>query len=710
MAKKSGHPLGVTGRMLFGAAITTVGMGLSAGVAVADPQQADTTQATEDARPAPPVDVRTMTDQELGTELGRVAGKDSLREQEVVTEMKARGAQFWEAAPAPDGIGVSGAVPVRPGVSVTGTIAYDSYTGSWYVSGGVRAGKPSGPQFTGIAPKPDGLNANGTVKLDIGKHGEFSSTLSLNLSPEGEVTGGYKAKGTVTTPEGRSYETEVTVERKADGTVSVELPDGYTTSTPLPGGGTVDTTTPADPTEERKQPEIKGPAPRTEEQQPSGSWSDWFDWSGGVSIDKEIRPAPQPPPTTEEIEAAKESWAEQQRTAKEQQDAWRAQNRPEAQYREGLERAQEQADAAEAARRAALPDRDHDGVPDEEDATWNQNDTDPSSSDQGDGPEGGAGYPSDRVESPAPTSPPDSDDPDADYDQDGIPDRQDATWNQNDTDPSSSDQGDGPESGAGYDGTTPDQGSFSGDLDGDGLTGSADATPNQNDADPSSTDLGDGPEGGEGYGDVDGTSNQNDLGSSGTDLGDASEGGHGGADADGDGLTGSADATPNQNDTDPSSTDQGDGPEGGEGYGGSGDSSGYGDAGSDAGSGSGSDSAAGSGGYSDTGTDSSGYSGSDTGSDTSGFSGADAGTDTGGYSGSDTGTGSGSDAGTDSGGYGADADGDGLSGSDSTPNQNDTDPSSTDVGDGPEGNAGYSGSTDSGGYGTESGDGSCACV
>ncbi|WP_424231853.1 hypothetical protein [Actinophytocola sp.] len=659
-------------------------MGLSAGVAAADPQAA---QSTEDSRPAPAVDVRTMTDHELQTELGRVAGKDSLRQQEVVTEMKARGAQFWEAAPAPNGLGLSGGVPVRPGVSVTGTIAYDSYSGSWYVSGGVRVGKPTGPQFTGIAPKPDGLNATGSVKLDIGKDGEFSSTLSLNLSPEGEVTGSYKAKGTVTTPDGRSYEMDVTVTRNADGTVSVGLPDGYSTSTPLPGGGTIDTTTPVDPAEDAKPPEVKGPAPKTPEQQqkkPTGSWTDWFDLSGGLSIDKEIRPAPMPTPTQEEINQALESWGEQQRAAKEQQDAWRAQNRQESQYREALERAQERADAEEAARRAALPDRDHDGVPDEEDATWNQNDTDPTSTDVGDGPEGGKGYPSDRVDTPAPASPPDSDDPNADHDKDGVPDEQDATWNQNDTDPTSTDVGDGPEGGEGYGGDADDgRGSFSGDLDGDGLTGSADATPNQNDTDPSSTDVGDGPEGGEGYG---------------TD-----------GDADGDGLTGSADATPNQNDTDPSSTDVGDGPEGGEGYGGSDFGSGSSDSGSDSGMGSGSDSAADSGGYSgsgsDTGSDSGGYSGSDTGSDSGGYSGSDTGTDSGGVSDSSA---------SDSGGFG-DADGDGLSGSaDSTPNQNDTDPSSTDVGDGPEGNEGYSGSTDSGtdsgGYGTDPGSGDCACV
>ncbi|MDQ3788914.1 MAG: hypothetical protein M3422_16930, partial [Actinomycetota bacterium] len=340
MAKKSGHPLGVTGRMLFGAAITTVGMGLSAGVAAAEPAD---TQSTQESRPAPPVDVRTMTDQELSAELGRVAGKDSLRHQEIVTEMKARGGTFWEAAPPPNGIGISGGVPVRPGVSVTGTIAYDPYTGSFIVSGGVRAGTPSGPKFTGIAPKPDGLNANGTVKLDLGEYGEFTSSVDLNLAPDGAVSGSYTAKGTVTTRDGRSYEAEVKVERNADGTIDVEMPDGYTTTTKLPGGGTVDTKTPTDPMEERPQPEVKGPAPKTEPQaeKMSWSWRDWFDFSGALSIDKEIRRDPLPAPTPEEIERAKRSWAEQQRIEGERQDAWRAQNRPEAQYREALERAQQ---------------------------------------------------------------------------------------------------------------------------------------------------------------------------------------------------------------------------------------------------------------------------------------------------------------------------------------------------------------------------------
>jgi hypothetical protein len=103
-----------------------------------------------------------------------------------------------------------------------------------------------------------------------------------------------------------------------------------------------------------------------------------------------------------------------------------------------------------------MPDRDHDGIPDAEDRTWNQNDTDPASADVGDGPDSGKGYPSDRVDNPAPTSPPESDDPNADHDRDGIPDKQDGTWNQNDTDPASADVGDGPEGGEGYPGTPAD--------------------------------------------------------------------------------------------------------------------------------------------------------------------------------------------------------------------------------------------------------------
>ena len=209
MARRLGHPLGVTGRLMLGAAITSVGMGLTSGVAGADPRPEAVTPG--ESRPAPTVDVRTMTDQELGTELGRVHGKDSLREREVVTEMQARGMPMFEASPPPNGIGISGSIPVRPGVSVTGTLAYDAATGSWITSGGVRVGKPSGPQFTGIAPRPDGLNANGNVKVDLGEYGEFSSTLSLNVAPDLSVSGSYKAKGTVTTPDGRSYETEVTV-------------------------------------------------------------------------------------------------------------------------------------------------------------------------------------------------------------------------------------------------------------------------------------------------------------------------------------------------------------------------------------------------------------------------------------------------------------------------------------------------------------------
>ncbi len=668
MVRKAGHPLGVTGRMLLGVAITSVGVGLGSGVAAAEPSD-PVAPAAEESRPA--LNVRTMTDQELGTELGRVYGKDSLRAREVVTEMRARGMPMFEAAPPASGFGISGGIPVRPGVSVTGTLAYDPQSGSWITSGGVRVGTPTGPQFTGIAPRPDGFNASGNVKVDLGEHGEFSSTLSLNVSPDLEVSGSYKAKGTVTTPDGRSYETEVTVSRNADGTVDLSLPDGFTTSTELPGGGTIDTTTPADPFEEDvTPPEVKGPAPKTEEKPEEKGWFDWFDWSGALSFDKEFRPSPLPMPTPEELEQAKKSWAEQQQAAQEEQNAWRAQNRPEAQYREALEIAAQEAAAAEQNRRNALPDRDRDGLPDEEDATWNQNDTDPTSSDIGDGPEGGAGYPSDRVENPAPTSPPESDDPNADFDRDGRPDNQDATWNQNDTDPSSSDIGDGPESGEDHSGNSdhaptgpdssdaPDSGGFAGDLsdaDGDGRTGADDATPNQNDTDPASTDIGDGPEGGEGYG-------------SGGGSDDA------GATSDGVGYSG-----------------------------------GGGEAESEAGADTGGDTGSGTSGYSgggeadaNTGGDAGGYSGGEAESDT--------GSETGGYS--DTST---SDTSADTGGYsGDDADGDGLSGAaDSTPNQNDTDPASADVGDGPEGNAGYGGSTDSESTGDSdsygSDPGSCTC-
>jgi hypothetical protein len=115
MVRKSGHPLGMTGRVLFGRG----GDHGRDGVGVRCRGGGSAGQSTEDSRPASPVDVRTMTDQELG----RVSGKDSLREKEVVTEMTARGAQFWETAPPPDGIGIPAGVPVRPGVSVTGTIA-----------------------------------------------------------------------------------------------------------------------------------------------------------------------------------------------------------------------------------------------------------------------------------------------------------------------------------------------------------------------------------------------------------------------------------------------------------------------------------------------------------------------------------------------------------------------------------------------------------
>ncbi len=259
------HPLGAA---LLGAALTTVGIGLTPGTAAAEPST-PTQQSTSDSRPAPARNVQSMTMRELGEELGRVSGKDSLRQQEIVTEMKARGAQFWEAAPPTRGLGVSGAVPVRPGLSVGGTVARDPSNGHWVTSGGVRVGKPSGPQYSGIAPKPDGLNAEagGTVKL--GERGEFSSRFTFNVGPDGTVSGSYRVKGSVKGPDGRSYEMEFSVERKPDGTWSAKLPEGYTTSTQLPGGGSIDTNTQTDPTADQEQPEVKGPSPKTEEKSQS---------------------------------------------------------------------------------------------------------------------------------------------------------------------------------------------------------------------------------------------------------------------------------------------------------------------------------------------------------------------------------------------------------------------------------------------------------
>ncbi len=80
-----------------------------------------------------------MTDRQLGQELGRVSGKDSLRTQEVVTEMKLRGTQIFEAAPPVNNPGNAGATTARPAVSVTGTLAYDPNNGSVLT-------RPSAPQ------------------------------------------------------------------------------------------------------------------------------------------------------------------------------------------------------------------------------------------------------------------------------------------------------------------------------------------------------------------------------------------------------------------------------------------------------------------------------------------------------------------------------------------------------------------------------------
>ena len=98
VAPRTGHPLGIAGKVLLGAALTGVGMGLASGLAAAEPLAGDTTP-TPESRPALRSDVRVLTDRELGSELGRVSGKDSLRAQEVVTEMKLRGMQLFEAPP-----------------------------------------------------------------------------------------------------------------------------------------------------------------------------------------------------------------------------------------------------------------------------------------------------------------------------------------------------------------------------------------------------------------------------------------------------------------------------------------------------------------------------------------------------------------------------------------------------------------------------------
>ncbi|HEV7652706.1 MAG TPA: hypothetical protein VGP26_31510 [Actinophytocola sp.] len=52
-------------------------MGLTTGFAAAAPPQDNNAPAvTPESRPAPRADVRAMTDRELGSELGRVSGKD----------------------------------------------------------------------------------------------------------------------------------------------------------------------------------------------------------------------------------------------------------------------------------------------------------------------------------------------------------------------------------------------------------------------------------------------------------------------------------------------------------------------------------------------------------------------------------------------------------------------------------------------------------
>jgi hypothetical protein len=259
-------------------------------------------------------------------------------------------------------------------VSATGTVAYDPNNGSVITSAGVRLGKPSAPQFTGIAPKPDGLNADAGGNVKLGKYGELSSKFSLNVAPDLSVSGSYKAKGTVTAPDGRSYEMEVSVERQADGTWNIKTPDGVTT----------------DPTARPEQPELKGKAPETGPATGAGSWSDRFSFGAGVSVDKEFKTTPGAAPTKEEFDRAFADFAKAQSVQRQQVVDWKAVNRPEAVAREGLQAAEDSARAAEA--RGALPDLDRDGIPDEQDATPNQNDTDPTSTDVGDGPEGNAGY------------------------------------------------------------------------------------------------------------------------------------------------------------------------------------------------------------------------------------------------------------------------------------------------------------------------------
>ncbi|AXX30275.1 hypothetical protein APASM_2910 [Actinosynnema pretiosum subsp. pretiosum] len=734
----------------MGAALTAVGMGVVVGVASAEP-------ATSETAPLADVPARSLTDQELRDELGRVFRNDPVRAREIIQEMQPRGQHFLSAPPDTKGVGVSGGVPIGPRTSVTGTAAYDRHKQEGFLGGGVRVGKPSGPQFTDIGPKRDGLNADLSDSLDV-LGAQYQSRLSLNIAPDGRVTFSYKGTASVTTPDGRSREIGVTLERRADGSWHLNTPDSVTESTPVPGGGSVSTEKSADPLSPGKNPEVTAPAPPAPPASPApqtppgasvpevprgatkADRGRWSDLGFGLSFDKTFKPAPEPPTTREQVPELLDRLREE--GARNSQ--WRAQNRPDLAHREALEQARNRAAAAEAAERNALPDRDHDGVPDAEDATPNQNDRNPASADRGDGPDSGTGYGSDRVVNPPPAQPPAGSG--GDFDGDGKPDATDPTWNQDDSDPASTERGDGPETSprslGGWDVSRADQPGETWGLEGRWRSDESDGS-DGSDGSGGDGDDGDGPEGTGGAGGL-GSSGDSESGAAtgtggrssdgGSDsggaggIGDTTGGGLGGRDSDGDGLSGSADSTPNQNDSDPSSTDRGDGPEGGAGYSGS-----SGDRGSDSGFGGGGDS--GSSGDSDSGSSRAGDSGSSdssssgssssggsssngssgsgsSGSGSSGGGSSSGGSSTGDSSGSGSsgssssgGSGSGGSSGSGAGGSGStgssgdpsDADGDGRSGdNDSTPNQNDSDPSSTDRGDGPEGGSGYSGSTGGG--------------
>ncbi|GAA2660883.1 MULTISPECIES: hypothetical protein [Actinosynnema] len=762
----AGHPLGVVRRVVVGAALTAVGMGAVVGVASAEP-------ATSESAPLGGVAARSMTDQELRDELGRVFRNDPVRAREITREMEARGQHFLSAPSDTKGVGISGGVPIGPRSSVTGTAAYDRYKEEGFLSGGIRVGKPPGPQFTDIGPKRDGFNTDLSDSLDV-LGAQYQSKLSLNISPDGKVTFSYKGTASVTTPDGRSREIGVTLERRADGSWHLNTPDSVTESTPVPGGGSVSTEKSADPLSPGKSPEVKAPAPQAPPSAPAPKTPDgasvpevprtapkndkgrWSDLGFGLSFDKTFKPAPEPPTTRQEVPELLERLREEGA----RKNQWRAENRPDLAHREALEHARNRAAAAEAAERDALPDRDHDGVPDAEDSTPNQNDRDLASADRGDGPESGAGYGSDRVVNPPPAQPPAGSG--GDFDGDGKPDSLDPTWNQDDSDPTSAERGDGPEtsprSHGGWDLSRPDEPGETWGLEGEWRSGGSDGGGDSRDGAEGNAPEGAGGagngsggagNGSEGSGGADGLGGSGDSGSGaatgtggrgsdgGSDsggsggLGGTSGGGLGGRDSDGDGLSGSADSTPNQNDTDPSSTDRGDGPEGGSGYSGSsgdrGSDSGFG-GGGDSGSSNGSDSGSDSSGSDSSGSDSSGSGSSGSNGSSSGGSGSSGGSSSGGGSSSNDSSGSGSSgssssgsgssngsssggsssggsSGSGSGGSGStgssgdpsDADGDGRSGdNDSTPNQNDSDPSSTDRGDGPEGGSGYSGSTGGG--------------